>query len=144
MTKKTLFPDGTTSWSSGPGAGRGVCVGHGCGDGCLSGQCEVDSKSGEPLDRLSSEAISFCRHVGSQSSTVSEIVALQDPRVYAAIQKCIDEVNAVAVSNAQKIQKWIILEKDFTIAGGELGPTAKVKRHFITEKYKQQISKLYR
>ncbi|KAM9688820.1 long-chain-fatty-acid--CoA ligase ACSBG2 isoform 2-T2 [Trichechus inunguis] len=110
----------------------------------LTLKCEVDSKSGEPLDRLSSEAISFCRHVGSQSSTVSEIVALQDPRVYAAIQKCIDEVNAVAVSNAQKIQKWIILEKDFTIAGGELGPTAKVKRHFITEKYKQQISKLYR
>ncbi|KAM9242671.1 long-chain-fatty-acid--CoA ligase ACSBG2 isoform 1-T1 [Dugong dugon] len=109
----------------------------------LTLKCEVDSKSGEPLDRLTSEAISFCRHVGSQSSTVSEIVALQDPRVYAAIQKCIDEVNAVAVSNAQKIQKWIILEKDFTIAGGELGPTAKVKRHFITEKYKQQISNLY-
>ncbi|XP_010599335.2 long-chain-fatty-acid--CoA ligase ACSBG2 [Loxodonta africana] len=109
----------------------------------LTLKCEVDPKSGELLDRLSSEAISFCRHVGSQASTVTEILQHQDPHVYTAIQKGINEVNEVAVSNAQKIQKWVILEKDFTIAGGELGPTAKVKRYFVTEKYKQQIYNLY-
>lgn len=84
-------------------------------------QCEVDKTSGEPLDNLTWEAIKFCRDVGSQASTVTEIVELQDPLVYMAIQKGINAVNQQAISNAQKIQKWVILEKDFSIGGGELG-----------------------
>lgn len=46
---------------------------------------------------------------------------LQDPLVYNAIQKGIDIVNQEATSNAQKIQKWAILDKDFSMFGGELG-----------------------
>jgi len=38
-----------------------------------------------------------------------------------AIQDGIDESNSQAVSNAQKIQKWVVLDKDFSIPGGELG-----------------------
>lgn len=81
----------------------------------------MDKVSGEPLDELSLEAIKFCRSMGSQASTVTDIVTLQDPLVYTAIQKGIDAVNQRAISNAQKIQKWVILEKDFSIQGGELG-----------------------
>ncbi|XP_007952683.1 long-chain-fatty-acid--CoA ligase ACSBG2 [Orycteropus afer afer] len=109
----------------------------------LTLKCEFNSKSGEPLDRLSPETINFCRHLGSQSTTVTDILEGQDPYVYTAIQKGIDKVNEAAISNAQKIQKWLILEKDFSISSGELGPTGKVRRQFITEKYKTQISNLY-
>lgn len=77
--------------------------------------------SGEPLDMLSSEAIKFCRSVGSQATTVTEIVKQHDFRVYAAIQKGIDAVNQEASSGTHRIQKWVILEKDFSIRGGELG-----------------------
>jgi long-chain-fatty-acid--CoA ligase ACSBG len=77
--------------------------------------------SGEPLDKLSPEAINFCLSVGSQASTVTEIVKQRDPLVYTAIQRGIDAVNQEATSNAQRIHKWIILEKDFSIQGGELG-----------------------
>ncbi|KAI4541563.1 hypothetical protein MG293_008705 [Ovis ammon polii] len=87
----------------------------------LTLKCEVDKITGEPLDVLNWEAIKFCQEVGSQATTVSEILELRDPMVYAAIQKGISAVNQKAISNAQKIQKWVILEKDFSISGGELG-----------------------
>lgn len=77
--------------------------------------------SGEPLDTLSPEAIKFCRSVGSQATTVTEIVGQHDPRVFAAIQRGIDAANQEADSGTHRIQKWIILEKDFSIRGGELG-----------------------
>ncbi|XP_007109417.3 long-chain-fatty-acid--CoA ligase ACSBG2 [Physeter macrocephalus] len=109
----------------------------------LTLKCEVDKTTGEPLDRLSWEAIRFCRDAGSQASTVSEISELRDPLVYTAIQKGINAVNQCAISDAQKIQKWVILEKDFSISGGELGPTTKIKRHFIIQKYKKQIDNFY-
>ncbi|XP_032163732.1 long-chain-fatty-acid--CoA ligase ACSBG2-like isoform X1 [Mustela erminea] len=109
----------------------------------LTLKCEVDRTNGEPLDKLSLEAIHFCRNLGSHVSTVSEILELQDPLVYKAIQRGIDAVNQEAISNTQRIHKWAILEKDFSVLHGELGPTTKIRRHFITQKYKKQIEKFY-
>uniref|UniRef100_A0A8C6EWS8 long-chain-fatty-acid--CoA ligase n=1 Tax=Marmota marmota marmota TaxID=9994 RepID=A0A8C6EWS8_MARMA len=96
-----------------------------------------------PLNKLSLEAINFCRSLGSQADTVTEIVRQQDPLIYEAIQQGIDAVNLEATSEAQRIHKWVILEKDFSIQGGELGPTTKMKRPFIAQKYKTQIENFY-
>ncbi|XP_012878120.1 PREDICTED: long-chain-fatty-acid--CoA ligase ACSBG2 [Dipodomys ordii] len=109
----------------------------------LTLKCQMDQKSGEPLDNLSWDAINFCQSVGSQAKTVRDIVGQQDPLVYKAIQQGIDAVNQEATSNAQRIRKWLILDKDFSIQGGELGPTTKMRRHFIIQKYKPQIDTLY-
>nr|XP_035976577.1 long-chain-fatty-acid--CoA ligase ACSBG2-like isoform X2 [Halichoerus grypus] len=109
----------------------------------LTLKCEVDEMNGEPLDKLSLEAIHFCRNLGSHVSTVSEILELQDPLVYRAIQQGIDAVNQEAISNAQRIHKWVILEKDFSVQNGEMGPATKIRRHFVTQKYKKQIEKFY-
>lgn len=75
----------------------------------------------EPTEELSVEAVEFCRELGSQATNVSDIIEGRDKDVYQAIQEGIDRVNSAATSNAQRIQKWTILWKDFSVPGGELG-----------------------
>jgi long-chain-fatty-acid--CoA ligase ACSBG len=42
------------------------------------------------------------------------------------------------------VQKWTILPTDFSIPGGELGPTLKLKRPQVVEKYGSVIEDFYR
>ncbi|QQP37290.1 AcylCoA synthetase bubblegum family member 2 (Silurana), partial [Caligus rogercresseyi] len=96
-----------------------------------------------PTDRLIKEAQEICASVSPSSkvSTVSEF--LKDPLLMDHVQKGIDRVNVKATSNAQKIQKFAILSEDFSVSGGELGPTLKLKRHFVSKKYDTQIRNFY-
>lgn len=59
--------------------------------------------------------------MGSSATRVSEIAGGRDRAVHAAIQEGINRVNEKATSNAQRIQKWTVLGRDFSISGGELG-----------------------
>ena len=77
--------------------------------------------NGDPTDALTPEALSFCQQHNVTATTVSGIIANKEPAIYTAIQEGIERVNARATSNAQKIQKFVILEQDFSIGGGELG-----------------------
>lgn len=81
----------------------------------------MNPESGDPEDELTPDAIEFCRKVGSNATRVSEIAGGKDRAVHTAIQEGINAVNKVATSNAQRIQKWSILDRDFSITGGELG-----------------------
>lgn len=65
---------------------------------------------------------------------MSEIIAIKEPAIYKAIQEGLERVNARATSNAQKIQKWVILERDFSISGGELGEFCGVLFCFLEQK----------
>lgn len=58
------------------------------------------------------------------------------------VEKCREEVNKTAPSRANKIQKWVILDKPFII-GDEITPTLKIRRSIIQEKYKGLIDKFY-
>lgn len=84
-------------------------------------QCQVNAESGDPEDELSPEAVELCRKLGSNATRVSEIAGGRDRAIHAAIQEGITRVNDKATSNAQRIQKWIILDRDFSVTGGELG-----------------------
>ncbi|XP_062819650.1 long-chain-fatty-acid--CoA ligase ACSBG1 [Anolis carolinensis] len=110
----------------------------------LTLKCAIDLETSEPTDALTQEARDFCQKVGSQASKVSEIVRMRDQAVFGAIQDGIDRVNACAAANVQRIQKWAVLEKDFSISGGEFGPTMKLKRQAVAEKYKEEIDSFYR
>ncbi|KAJ6664148.1 hypothetical protein lerEdw1_008363 [Lerista edwardsae] len=110
----------------------------------LTIKCLADPETSDPTDDLSQEAREFCQRIGSKATKVSEIVRTRDQAVYQAIQDGIDHVNTHAVSNVQCVQKWAVLEKDFSISGGELGPTMKLRRQKVVEKYRAVIDSLYK
>ncbi|XP_056893650.1 long-chain-fatty-acid--CoA ligase ACSBG2 isoform X2 [Takifugu flavidus] len=110
----------------------------------LTIKSNLNAESGEPEDEMTPEAIEFCRRLGSKATRVSEITGSQDRAVYAAIQDGINRVNEKSASNAQRIQKWTVLGRDFSITSGELGPTMKLKRPEALKIYKEEIEEFYK
>jgi long-chain-fatty-acid--CoA ligase ACSBG len=105
---------------------------------------EQDEATGLPTDRLSDVAVSCCQAAGSSALTVGDILSGEgDHRVLRMIQHGVDRVNKAAACRIQKIAKWSILEQDFSIAGGELTPTLKLKRNYILKKYADCIETFY-
>ncbi|XP_078530562.1 long-chain-fatty-acid--CoA ligase ACSBG2-like [Lissotriton helveticus] len=107
-------------------------------------RCTTDPNTEGPGDDLTPGAIRFCQQLGSRAARVSEVVRSKDPAIYKAIQEGLDRVNKKAVSRAHRVHKWAILDKDFSIEGGELGPTMKVKRPVILKKYEMIIDEFYK
>lgn len=80
-------------------------------------------------------------NLGSNVSTTEE--AIKDSAVLTYIQKVIDETNTFAISRAQHVRKFKLLPLDFTISGGEMTPTMKLKRKFTEKKYEKEIEEMY-
>ncbi len=103
---------------------------------------EMDQDTLEPKSELTEDTVEWCREVaGSKARTVEE--AASDEGVKRAIQEGLDRANVRATSNAQRVQKFSILPEDFSVPGGELGPTLKLKRHLVLRKYATQINNFY-
>lgn len=99
--------------------------------------------TGMPMDELSDESIKWMEQLHLNYTTLSEVLDGPDPYVLKAIQEGIDRANKKAISNAQKIQKFRILPHDFSIATSEIGPTMKVKRNVVVDKYRDIIDSMY-
>ncbi len=84
-------------------------------------QCVVNLENGMPLDELAAEAKAWCKSLDCDCKTVSEILDQKPIKLYDSIQQGIERVNAKAVSAAQKVQKFRILPRDFSVLTGELG-----------------------
>ncbi|XP_033107079.1 long-chain-fatty-acid--CoA ligase ACSBG2-like [Anneissia japonica] len=103
---------------------------------------KIDETTLEPSSELSVEALNVCKTIGSGSKTVAEAIA--DEKIKSYIQTAIDTYNNKhATSRAQRIQKYIFIEKDFSVPGGELGPTLKLKRPVVLKMYANEIEKIY-
>ena len=81
----------------------------------------MNLNTGEALDDLAQSTLSWCSDIGTGPNTIHDVLKGPDVKVIYAIQDGIDRYNKKAASNAQKVQKWTILPKDFTIPTGELG-----------------------
>lgn len=90
------------------------------------------------------ETLKWLDSLDLKYTKLSEILnAGPDPVVMQALKNGVDRANRHAVSNAQKIQKFALLPHDFSIPTGEFGPTLKVKRNVVNDKYKDVIETLY-
>ncbi|KAK7121315.1 hypothetical protein R3I93_022413 [Phoxinus phoxinus] len=110
----------------------------------LTLKCTINLETAEPTDILSLEAVEYCQRLGSRATKVSDIIGGKDKLVYQSIEEGIAKVNSKATSNAQRIQKWTILGQDFSIVGGELGPTMKLRRQVVLQMYQSEIQSFYR
>ncbi|XP_051827729.1 long-chain-fatty-acid--CoA ligase ACSBG2-like isoform X2 [Antechinus flavipes] len=109
----------------------------------LTLKCEINLDTGEPCNMLTQDAINFCRKHNSKSVKVTDIIDNKDTIIDAVIQSGIDKINQKAESDSHKILRWKILEKDFSVTGGELGPTLKLRRAHVTRMYQTLISSFY-
>jgi long-chain acyl-CoA synthetase len=69
--------------------------------------------------------------------------ARKDPDVWASLERAVARTNQ-AVSRAESIRKFVILEGDFTELNGYLTPSLKVKRDKVMRDFADQIDGLYK
>lgn len=67
---------------------------------------------------------------------------VRDPRMRADVQKAVDYANE-AVSRAESIRAFTLVEGEFNEDNGMLTPSLKVKRHAVTAAYAAEIEALY-
>jgi len=86
-------------------------------------------------DALASWADAHHKVAGAEALAV-------DPDLRAAVDQFVERVNAKR-SRVEHIRKYRILAHDFTIEGGEMTPTLKVKRNVVNANYRVLIDEMY-
>lgn len=75
-------------------------------------------------------------------STNTAEAIVSDPKVVARIEREINTLNA-GFGNWEQVKRFALLPNEFSINSGELTPTLKLKRKFITQKYQEIIAGFY-
>ena len=107
----------------------------------ISLKTEVDPATGEPSDKLATSVVAKISSLGSTATTVKE--AMECPIIKKMIDEAVEGYNKVAISRAQEIRKWVMLERDLSLGHGELTATLKMKRNVVHEHYEKEINYMY-
>lgn len=83
---------------------------------------------------------SYCGIKEIPFTTNAEIILL--PRIRKRLKVEVDKYNAT-LGETEKIKSWDLLDVEWTSESGELTPTLKLRRNFISKKYEPVISKLF-
>ena len=70
----------------------------------------------------------------------SELAA--DPELRAEVQLAVDDANA-AVSRAESIRAWRLLDAEFSEESGHVTPSLKLRRAAVTDEYAGEIERIY-
>lgn len=82
----------------------------------------------------------WCEFKEVPYTTNNEMINL--PRIQKRLNREVDKYNAF-FGVTEKIKSYELLDTEWTVESGEITPTLKLKRRFITEKYKNSINKLF-
>lgn len=83
----------------------------------------------------------WCRQKGITANGRGESL-LNHPQVQHHFKEIINEINK-HFNNVEQVKKFELLPKEWSIEGGELTPTLKLKRKVIMEKYGDAVRKIY-
>jgi long-chain acyl-CoA synthetase len=83
---------------------------------------------------------SYAQHKGLDIKADSDFC--RHPRIIDLLQRQVDTL-CDDLSHYERVKRVALIERELTIAGGELTPTLKVKRRVVDEKYKDVIDRLY-
>jgi len=92
------------------------------------------------LPRWAALAAALGEPVPANAADRERLAAL--PGARACIQTAIDAVNA-PLAQFEKLKSFGVIVEDFSIAGGELTPTLKIKRRVIVQRYAAKIAAIY-
>ena len=98
-----------------------------------------------PTDKLEPLAADWVTSVcGEDISTLTELLGGKGwGKVKEEIDAGVERANGKAVYNVARVKKWKLIEKEFSVDGGELGPSLKLKRFHVVEMYKKEIEEMY-
>lgn len=83
----------------------------------------------------------WCRQAGIEVNGSKETL-IQNPKVHHRFKEIIEETNK-NFNPVEQIKKFELLPKEWSIEGGELTPTLKLKRKVIMEKYGDAVRRIY-
>ncbi|OQR90235.1 long-chain-fatty-acid-CoA ligase [Achlya hypogyna] len=96
---------------------------------------------GAPTTQLDAKALEVLAGLQSPATTPAEAISCAKLQAY--LDAGMKRANARATSRAQSIAKFHVLPHDFSMPGGELTPTLKLKRKVVVDKYAEVIEALY-
>ena len=107
----------------------------------------------EATPQMDAAAWEWCRGLGCKPESIPDLVNNRHKyeAVWDGVMEALEAVNKVSQieypsdtkfnknrqgssSKAAKVRKFVILPTEFSIGGGELGPTMKIKRHVVESK----------
>jgi long-chain acyl-CoA synthetase len=94
------------------------------------------------LVTLEPEALDFWKQQHGRPAEATAADLKDDPELIAEIQTAVDDANR-AVSRAESIRRFRILDSDFTEASGHLTPSLKVRRNVVAKDFSAEIDELY-
>ena len=101
----------------------------------LTLRVDKDNASGTYTRNLSADARLLIKQKLRLSNvqTVDHALKLKEIKNY--IDECVVEANFRAINRVSRVKKWLILPDELDVVTGELTPTFKIKRKYISKKY---------
>jgi long-chain acyl-CoA synthetase len=82
----------------------------------------------------------WCSNNGITYNSREELI--RNPKVVARFNDIIDDLNK-EFGHIEQIKKFTLITQEWTVPGGDLTPTLKLKRKHLLQKYAQEIDAMY-